>query len=374
MTDHINEIILKYLIGNISKEELGELETWLNHSAANKAAFEEIKTAWVVSRSGETEKIKGKNRVWKNVLNKTDDLKKNYKQIQRKQQTIRLLRAAVVFIALVFGATIMYLTSTYITFDNSPLTNVNEPIHNDTILIEANKGSRSEVILPDGSKVWLNGGSQLKMLPEFYKGKRTVFLIGEAFFDITKKGKDNFFRVKTSDIQIKVLGTQFNLKSYPEEGTVETTLEEGSVVIEKETEERLISIATLSPNEKAIFIKKEGRVSIDGIEEEGTNEPLLTQKKQRKESVVIRENIDTKLYTSWKEGHLIFKDESLKNIVVKMERWYDVKINIENPILKYLQFTANFKNETIGQALYALKLTHNFIYKHDIEKNLITIE
>lgn len=374
MTDHINEIILKYLIGNISKEELGELETWLNHSAANKAAFEEIKTGWVVSHSEQYDKSKSKNRVWKNVLNKTDDLKKNYKKIRRKQQTIRLLRAAVVFIALAIGAAIMYLTTTYTGIGKSQLTSAIEPIHNDTIFIEATMGSRSEVVLPDGSKVWLNGGSELKMLPDFYNGKRTVYLTGEAYFDISKKGSEDFFRVKTSDIQIKVLGTQFNLKSYPEEGTVETTLEEGSVVIEKETDDQLISIATLSPNEKAIFIKKEGKINIDEIGGEETEELQQLQNQERKECVVIKENIDTKLYTSWKEGHLIFKDEKFENILVRMERWYDVAIQINNPKLKNLRFTANFKNETIEQALYALKLTHAFDYNHNIEKNLIIIK
>lgn len=372
MNDNNREIVLKYLVGNISAEEIEKLEVWLDASEENKRAFEEIKTAWIISRSEDSNTIKGQARVWNKVLGKSESFRKNYRQIHKKQQFIRLLRAAVVFIAMGIGALLMYAASTYV--GNSNLAATNEPIHNDTILIEANMGSRSEVVLPDGSKVWLNGGSQLKMLPEFNKGNRMVYLTGEAFFDVTKKGKDDFFRVKTSGIQIKVLGTQFNLKSYPEEGTVETTLEEGAVVIEKETNDKLISIATLSPNEKAIFIKKDGKINVDAIEEETSYQSDALHKKERKEQIIIKENVDTKLYTTWKNGNLIFKDESLKNIVVKMERWYDVKIEIENPNLKDLQFTANFKNETIEQALFALKLTHNFNFKHNIEKNLITIK
>lgn len=374
MKDQNKVIIFKYLTGNISSEELEKLELWLNESVENKTAFKEIKTAWIVSRAEKARGIKGKSRVWNQVLRRADVLMKDYRHIRRKQQVAVLLRAAVIVVALGIGALVMYHASNHTKTGSSKLAQIKEAaVHNDTILIEANMGSRSEVLLPDGSKVWLNGGSKLKMLPDFYNGKRTVYLTGEAFFDVTKKGENDFFRVKTSDIQIKVLGTQFNLKSYPEEGTVETTLEKGAVVIEKERNNEVISIATLSPNEKAIFIKKEGKINIE-MADEGMEQSGPLKKQGRKEQILIKENVDTKLYTKWKDGHLIFKDEKFENILVRMERWYDVSIKIDNPDLKDLRFTANFKNETIEQALYALKLTHAFDYKHDIKKNLITIE
>ena len=377
MKDHNKELIVKYLIGTISPEELERFEGWLNESDENMLAFEEIKTAWVISRSEDSNTMKGRARVWNNILSRMDALRKDYRHIHRKQQVAALTRAAVVFIAVGLGAFIMYITSTYTKSGNSNAASFNAVVHNDTILIESNMGSRSEVLLPDGSKVWLNGGSKLKMLPDFYTGKRTVYLTGEAYFNVTKKGENDYFRVKTSDIQIKVLGTQFNLKSYPEEGTIETTLEEGSVVIEKETNDRLMSIAALSPNEKAIFVKKDGKLTVDNINPQDEQEQGNIngfQKLVRKEHLFIKEDIDTHLYTSWRNGYLKFKDEKFENILVRMERWYNVKLEIKNPKLASLRFTASFKNETIEQALYALKLTHAFDYKHNIEENLITIK
>lgn len=376
MNEERLKIILQYLTGTLDTEKLNEFEKWLGESDSNRAAFEEIKTAWILTRAETNYKTQGQKSVWKNILKKTDALNQEYKKERRKVFLQYLSRAAVLLIAIAIGGLVTFFTYTNTNLMHTGLTrNAIAPIHADTILIEANKGSRSEIVLPDGSKVWLNSGSQLKMLPDFYNGKRMVHLTGEAYFDIKKKINGNLFRVKTSDIQIKVLGTEFNLKSYPEEGTIETTLEEGSVVIEKELNTETVEIATLAPNEKAIFVKKKGEITIDNMEVID-DDPHSEYKDNlsRQESVFIKENVDTELYTSWKDGHLIFKDESFKNIVIKMERWYNVKIDIENPKLKDLHFTANFKNETIEQSLYALKLTHEFNYKHDIEENVITIK
>lgn len=375
MNNKTFDTIFHYLTGKMKTDELKAFEIWVQESDANKEIFDAIKTVWIMERASHSSSSQGKKRVWKQVMKKTGYLDDAYKKQQKVQSLKILSRAAILVIGIALGTLLTYLGIVGAKLDGRVARLQPKTINCDTIIIEANKGSRSEVLLPDRSKVWLNNGSKIKLLPEFYSGKRDVYLIGEAYFDIAKKGKNDFFRVKTSDIQIKVLGTEFNLKAYPEEGTIETTLEEGSVVIEKKVNNTPVQIARLEPNEKAVFIKKQSQISVKQEKLTGSKEKREAMgQAPRKEKLIIRENIDTKLYTSWKEGHLVFKDESFKDIITRMERWYDVTIKINDKDLENLEFTANFKNETIHQALYALKLTHPFTYTHDVEQNVIHIE
>ena len=121
-------------------------------------------------------------------------------------------------------------------------------------IIEAQNGSRSRSVLPDGSTVWLNAGSKLYYENDFTGATREVRLEGEAFFDVVKK-TDRPFIVHTSGIDIKVLGTAFNVKSYPEDKTVETTLYRGSVKVFRHEESETGAIH-LKPNEKLILSKE----------------------------------------------------------------------------------------------------------------------
>jgi len=230
--------------------------------------------------------------------------------------------------------------------------------------IHSTMGSRVSFHLPDGSKGWLNSGSTLKYALNF-NDNRMVELEGEAYFDVVH-AKNHPFYVKTSDIRIKVLGTKFNVKSYPDDKTIETTLLSGLVEIETLSPEagegrKLI----LKPNQKATFRKNTGSFPVkkNVVEQQA---PL------RIKEIGIFEDIDTTPITSWKDSRLIFINEPFESLLVKLERWYDVKITLKDSALMKLSYTGKFENETVEQAFNAIKVaTPNIDFK--MNKNNIEI-
>ncbi len=227
------------------------------------------------------------------------------------------------------------------------------------------RGSKSSITLTDGTQVWLNAGSTIKYPDRFGTDQREIFLEGEAFFDVKRDESRPFF-VKTNEIYIKVLGTQFNVKSYPEENTIETTLVTGSIEIEaKKAGTIQKQCLKLKPNQKATFSKSSHKLSL--LEEKIPGRI----KSARVEEVKISDKINTEIITSWKDDKLVFSKERFEDILVKMERWYDVEIILNDENLKDYKYTGAFEKETLEQALNALKMATPFEYS--VDKNYIII-
>lgn len=235
--------------------------------------------------------------------------------------------------------------------------------------ITAPNGSKTQVLLSDGTSIWLNSGSTLEYPQAFAKKSREVKLIGEGYFDVAKN-PDKPFIVKTSDLSIKVLGTIFNVKSYPDEGTIETTLLEGSVAIsKKEDNPRTKNVVFLKPNERATFIKKDGKIIQSDLLSKIPDEAHSTDiSKPRKEQMILSKFTDSEQYTSWKDEKLTFRNENFEKLCIMLERWYNVKININSEELKSYHYTGTLQNENIVDAIEAFKLTVPFRYEihHDI--------
>lgn len=235
----------------------------------------------------------------------------------------------------------------------------------------AEKGSRSTIIiLPDGSKVWLNADSRLTYHNTFNNRIREVELDGEAFFDVVKDSGRPFI-VHTSGIDVKVLGTSFNVKSYSGDATIEATLIRGMIEVVRKNDPSAPKII-LHPHEKLVFNK----------EINNRAQPAVASTTDKKKTYTTAHNIavaslpgnkaDSLLSeTSWRYNKLIFEGDSFRQLADKMERWYDVKINIRDEALLHYRFKGIFENETIQQALLALQLTNNFQYK--INENEIEI-
>jgi ferric-dicitrate binding protein FerR (iron transport regulator) len=231
-------------------------------------------------------------------------------------------------------------------------------------------GSKSKIILPDGTVVHLNSSSRLAYHNNFNKNVREVELDGEAYFDVTKDAKHPFI-VHTSNIDIKVLGTLFNVKCYAQDATIETTLLRGSIEVYNKNDASAPKVI-LRPNEKLVFTKK-------------TDEQVTTKNKSVVsvlKNTAPDENISIsnlppnkpdslKDETSWVYNRLVIDDDDFSKMAKKMERWYGVKIEIQSPELQHYHFKGIFENETIEQALNALQLTVKFRYK--INNDVITI-
>lgn len=232
-------------------------------------------------------------------------------------------------------------------------------------------GSKSTVELPDSSKVVLNSGSSLEYPDHFGTTDRTVFLHGEAYFDV-KRDKSKPFYVKTDKVTIKVLGTQFNVKSYPEENVMETILVSGSVEIlpneqtynaKRQEYKRIL----LKPNEKAVF--RHDAFS-DAVVKAGTHKPF--ENKTLTATVASQESEKTETDIAWKSDILILSNEPFIEIIAKLERWYNVQITLEDKSLGSVRFSARFNGESIAEVLHALSYTQPFVY--EINKNKVIIK
>ena len=167
-------------------------------------------------------------------------------------------------------------------------------------------GKNSSILLPDGTVAYLNAGSRL-VYPNFFKGKnREVFLIGEGFFEVAHD-ESNPFIVQTTDLNVEVLGTKFNLSAYPSDNIIETVLVEGKVKISQKGFQLLKNDYTLEPNQLAAYNRTSAETKI--LE------------------------VDISNYVSWHNGYLNFNSSDLSRIVKRLERYYNIRILFDDPML-----------------------------------------
>ncbi len=206
-----------------------------------------------------------------------------------------------------------------------------EPMHN----VEMNEviipfGKRSELLLVDGTKVWLNAGSRFAFPTHFVSDKREVFLEGEACFRVAEN-KNKPFVVKAGELDITVLGTYFDVSAYPSDNSIQTVLVEGSVAVKKNT------LLGLSKSE--IVMHPYQKVNFD---------------KQLNEMNVF-EVPDAKVYMAWTEGWLQFSKESLFSVLNKLERYYNIKIKITKSFSSHELITGKLDlKESLEEVMMAL--------------------
>lgn len=209
-------------------------------------------------------------------------------------------------------------------------------------------GNQFKLSLSDGTHIILNAGSSVKYPVRFIKGQtRKVFLKGEAYFDVAEDS-ENPFVVNVNDINVQVLGTQFNVSYYPEDTEINTVLVEGSVKIYKNDLEPNDANSTfLKPGEKGSWLKVDKTLVVD--------------------------EVDVELYTAWKEGVLLFRKTPFNNIRKKLERHFDITIQNDYTYLDTQVYTATFKGETIYEILDAFNQDIPFSYHYDVENNTVTL-
>lgn len=215
--------------------------------------------------------------------------------------------------------------------------------------VETKNGSKTNLQLPDGSNVWLNAGSRLSYDSLYGTKMREVTLSGEAYFDVVKNQNKPFI-IHAGKINIKVLGTVFDVKSYPGEKTMEASLIRGSieVTIPSVSSKKII----LKPNQKLIIDKTETVSNHTGTQAATVHMPEMTIQHLSRvgsDSVIAE--------TGWMQNRLYFNDMSLQELLKNMERKYGVSFQVTDSSLYMIHFTGSFKDETVTQALDALRLT-----------------
>lgn len=203
------------------------------------------------------------------------------------------------------------------------------------------KGGEYQLLLSDGSKIWLNSDSRLRFPAVFNGDQRKVFLDGEAYFEVSHNPQKPFI-VVTKEMEVKVLGTRFDVKAYPEDNLVYTTLVSGAV---KTNHIYSPDSIILRPNQQCIYNK--------------------TDKK------MAARNIDPESFLGWVHGRFIFEDESLEEIMKQVSRWYDVNIVYQYPQLAQYHFTGNVDRfDNVSTLLQMIEKTYNISFTIN-EKNIV---
>ncbi len=205
------------------------------------------------------------------------------------------------------------------------------------------KGSVSQMLLPDGTQIYLNSGSEIKYSVEGKNNMREIFLDGEAWFHVSKM-KDKPFLVHTAMYDVFVTGTSFNVKAYREEKDVTTTLEEGNISIRSSGNLKLSGDILLKAGEQLVYDKESRNIEIH--------------------------EVNTKWYSSWKGNKLEFVNMSLKELAVLLERRYGVDIEIADKDILDYHYDGTFKDETILEVLEVLKCTLPIQY-HIVNQKIV---
>lgn len=309
----MEQLLQRYIRGEVSEEERLKVASWLDESPENMREFLALRKLYDLS-------------LWQTDTNKKHSVKKRHFSIQKI--TVEFLKIAAIFLIGFWGS-------------KQLLTRQSDKIQMQTIHVPA--GQRAEVTLADGTHVWLNSRSTLKFPEQFSANTRNVELDGEGYFSVQHNEKSPF-TVQTPKYAIQVLGTEFNVKAYHNSPLFETALIKGSVEIS-------------SPNLKnGLQLKPNEIVSIEN-------------------KLLKKSTINNNDYFKWKEGLFCFEDESIQNLIKKLELYYDTTIEIQRPSLLEHHYSGKFRiQDGIEHVLRVLQLKHKFTYQKDDDKNLIIIK
>jgi transmembrane sensor len=340
----IKLLLIKYITNQANEAEAREVKHWIGLHPENELYFIELYEAW-------------QNMLY--LKPETIDEEKAYQlfsdKVAPQKRSIRasgwLKYAAVVFIALA-----------------SVLLIFRHPAHNDSNRqVIAKNGSVKKIILTDGTIVWLNAGSTLKYDAGFGKTNRTVYLEGEAFFDIGHPNKSIPFLVNTKNYVIRDIGTMFNLKAYPNDPFFETTVVKGEVAVEGNSE-------TNPHDVNRIYVKPQQLLRIyyhpEKNDRKETAQPADTYNEVQV-SQIDAAKMD--VYEGWKDDLLVFDGNTLSEISRVLERRYNVQITLNDEQLQNIRYSGSFKNvPDIDKVLSIIKQNTPINYTIDGQKVTIT--
>ncbi|MBX3258042.1 MAG: FecR domain-containing protein [Chitinophagaceae bacterium] len=265
------------------------------------------------------------------------------------------------YISMAASFTLVFLLTRWLILKNTDDSDIKAA---STHTVSTQKGSRSKIELPDGTSVWLNAGSYLEYDNDFGKIFRHVSLTGEAFFDVTYN-REKPFIIHTNVIDVKVLGTTFNVRAYPEENRTEAALISGS--LEVSFANQSLQKVILKPSEKISVNNKTITADpVQVISATTVQAPAIS-------SVTYLPSDNSVIETSWVNNKLVFRNKPFEEVVMEMSRWYNVNFEVHDKSLLVRRFTATFETETIHEALTQLSASYNFSFSYDKAKKLFII-
>jgi ferric-dicitrate binding protein FerR (iron transport regulator) len=311
------EKLIKYLNNACSEQEFEEIADWIRDNALSKGSRERAFKDWKSFMPTDAKNEK-KYQALLDRIHHEINLKQNIKQTTKRMvfsQSLSWLSkaAAILFIPLL--GILLYVISERKVQNNILVENLT-----DTVEIIAPVGSRSVVQLTDGTEVHLNYASKIKYPRVFRGNTRIVQLEGEGYFDVAHNPEKPFI-VNAGEVQVKALGTAFNVHAYPEDGTISTSLIEGKVVLEKEFDSNQTRvIGEMVPGQHVTFHTSSGKI---------------TSSKE-----------DLYKYIAWKDGKMVFDNEPISGVAAALSRKYNVDIQLADDVKQYT-YTVTFFNDPL---------------------------
>lgn len=357
------QILMRYLGGNGSYEDISIVKQWFTNTESEHELYEKCLQFWdgislEPNIKGYDEahildhihhEIKLEEAVF---LNKTNIFK-----------NITNYAAIVITVFSLSGLLFYYIGKNHIIYPKQYFSELVVPM-----------GSRARFTLSDGTEVTLNAGSRLKYDNRFGINERVVELEGEGYFKVAKDAKRPFI-VRTSYLNVSALGTEFNVKAYSDDKTIETTLIEGSVKIENVTDKNKSEVLVLKPNQKLVFYKKDSKMTDETPNPKEKIGNITRQQLQVQKTIaiskLIAEDINVEPVISWKENRWIIEKQSLSQIAIELERKFDVQVIIETERLKSFRFTGTLLAEPIDQVLEVMSISSPINFK--IKGRVVTL-
>lgn len=319
--ERLQYLLQKYLKGKLSLKDQIELSEQLADKK-NRIAEEILLDDWEMELDSELTSNRNLNRVLDQVHHR---IRLNEKTTQKQLPIWHTFQRVAAI--LIFPLLLSFLA--YFYFYDNQIKGIASYAE-----IQCPMGVRTKFILPDGSTGFLNSGSTLKY-PVQFAGNRTVELSGEAFFEVTHN-KEFPFHVNTKNLDIKVLGTTFNVIANEDEKTEEIVLQAGKVDVSSKNGKPL---AVLAPNEQLIL----------NIDTNTFNKKVVVASQ----------------YTSWKEGKLVFRNENMQQLARRLSRWYNAEVQVDDQLLNDYTFHATFSDEPLDEVLKLLSITTPISYAEE---------
>jgi len=326
------ELLGKYLSGESNNEETIRIQRWIESSNKNKILFENIESDWNKINLAKNMKKVDVDNAWENVKQRIlqeepevipmRELKQENKATTYLYRTLQIAASILIFIGISFGI--------YKFFSDSGF--------DDNTIIKSGSDNTSSLILPDGSKVYLNSNTIIKYPEQFGKDSRNIYLKGEAYFEVVGNEYKPFV-VNTNNAVIKVLGTSFNINTKKENNKVEVFVESGNVQLSQK-----------SNNENRILIEQ-GYIGV-----------------LSRNTLIKSKNNDIN-YLAWKTRYLIFRDTKLEIVAEKIESVYNTSIQFDNKEIADCPLTATFNNASLDSVLNVIEGTFNLEIEDIIKTN-----
>jgi transmembrane sensor len=346
----MDDYIVAYLSGQLDKDKVHLLREWISFSDENQSYFNSMREVWLSAATRENTEKFSSDYGLRQFKRRVREQKEHASNIRSVSMQVSKIAAAIVVLVFLSVFVSRWHSKTHVLASSEAYSEIIVPL-----------GAKSQVVLPDGSVVWINAGSRLKYSCAFGEKKRELFLEGEGYFTVAKNPEKPFI-VKTHYIDVQAVGTEFNVKAYPNEKTIETVLIKGSVRVNSQ---RLVHSAKsdagsiyLKPNQKLTYIKETEQFMIQVKQEE------IKKQKHRvvtasRDSVLtpiqyIQTDKDPVIDASWKDKRWLISGEELGSLANKLERRYDISIVFDNKELTHFKFNGIIEDESIEQVLKAM--------------------